>query len=62
MPHALLVSVPGAAHWVLNWTPNPGCLLAATTAFIQSGQPASSAPCTQCTRTLPHQPLPFSAP
>ena len=49
MPHALLVSVPGAAHWVLNQTLNPGCLLAATSAFIQAGQPASPAPWTACT-------------
>ena len=62
MPHALLVSVPGAAHWVLNQTLNPGCLLAATTAFIQTGKPASPTPWTRCTRTLAHQPLPFSAP
>jgi len=62
MPHALLVSVPGAAHWVLNWTLNPGCLLAATTEFIQSGKPASPAPWAACTRTLAHQPLPFTAP
>jgi hypothetical protein len=39
MPHALLVPVPGAAHWVLNQTLNPACLLTATTAFIQSGNP-----------------------
>jgi pimeloyl-ACP methyl ester carboxylesterase len=62
MPHALLVPVPGAAHWVLNQTLNPGCLLTATTAFIQSGQLASPAPWAACTRTLAHQPLPFTGP
>jgi hypothetical protein len=30
-------------NWTLNWNPRPGCLLAATTAFIQTGQPASPA-------------------
>ena len=56
MPHALLVSVPGTAHWVLNWTLDPGCLLTATTAFIQSGRPARPAAWAACTRTLAHQP------
>lgn len=61
MPHALLVSVPGAAHWVLNQTLNPGCLLTATTAFIQSGKPANPAPWARCTRALAH-PLAFPTP
>jgi hypothetical protein len=37
MPNALLVSVPGTGHWTLNNATDPGCLLAATTAFIQAG-------------------------
>ena len=36
MPNALLVS-PGTGHWTLNNATDPGCLLAATTAFIQAG-------------------------
>jgi pimeloyl-ACP methyl ester carboxylesterase len=40
MPNALLVSVPGTGHWILNNAASPGCLLAATTAFIQAGPPA----------------------
>jgi pimeloyl-ACP methyl ester carboxylesterase len=62
MPNALLVSVPGIAHWTLNWNPHPGCLLAATTAFIQAGQPASPAPWDACTRALAAEPPPFPAP
>jgi pimeloyl-ACP methyl ester carboxylesterase len=62
MPHALLVPVPGTAHWVLNWTLNPGCLLANTTAFIQSGRPARPAAWAACTRTLAHQPPLFTSP
>ena len=50
MPNALLVPVPGVGHWTLGWNPHPGCLLAATTAFIQAGQPASPAPWNACTR------------
>ena len=62
MPNALLVSVPGVGHWTLNWNPHPGCLLAATTAFIQAGQPASPAPWDACTRALASEPTPFPAP
>jgi pimeloyl-ACP methyl ester carboxylesterase len=62
MPNALLVAVPGIGHWTLNWNPHPGCLLAATTAFIQAGQPASPAPWDACTRALAGQPTPFPAP
>jgi pimeloyl-ACP methyl ester carboxylesterase len=62
MPNALLVPVPGIGHWTLNWNPRPGCLLAATTAFIQAGQPASPAPWHACTRALASQPTPFPAP
>ena len=40
MPNALLVAVPGTGHWTLNNATDPGCLLAATTAFIQAGPPA----------------------
>jgi hypothetical protein len=60
MPHALLVSVPGAAHWLLSQTLNPGCLLAATTAFLQSGKPANPATWSRCTRALARQRLQFS--
>jgi len=62
MPNALLVAVPGIGHWTLNWNPHPGCLLAATTAFIQAGQPASPAPWHACTRALAGEPTPFPAP
>jgi pimeloyl-ACP methyl ester carboxylesterase len=62
MPNALLVSVPGIGHWTLGWNPHPGCLLAATTAFIQAGQPASPAPWDVCTRALAGEPIPFPAP
>jgi pimeloyl-ACP methyl ester carboxylesterase len=62
MPHALLVPVPGIGHWTLNWNPHPGCLLAATTAFIQAGQPASPAPWHACARALAGEPTPFPAP
>jgi len=62
MPNALLVAVPGIGHWTLNWNPHPGCLLAATTAFIQVGQPASPAPWDACTRALASEPTPFPAP
>ncbi len=62
MPNALLVAVPGIGHWTLNWNPHPGCLLAATTAFIQAGQPASPAPWHACTRALAQELVPFPAP
>ena len=62
MPHALLVSVPRTAHWVLNWTADPGCLLANTAVFIQSGRPARPAAWAACTRALAHQPPLFSSP
>ena len=52
MPNALLVSVPGTGHFTLNNATHPGCLLAATTAFIQAGQPASPAAWVACTRAL----------
>jgi hypothetical protein len=48
MPNALLVSVPGTGHWTLNAATQPGCLLAATTAFIQAGRPASPARWAAC--------------
>ena len=60
-PNALLVAVPGIGHWTLNWNPRPGCLLAATTAFIQAGRPASPAPWHSCTRALADEPTPFPA-
>jgi len=48
MPNALLVSVPGTGHWILNNAASPGCLLAATTAFIQAGRPARPTPGSPC--------------
>ena len=62
MPNALLVSVPGTGHWTLNTATHPECLLAATTAFIQAGQPASPAPWNTCTRALAQELVPFPAP
>ncbi len=62
MPNALLVSVPGTGHWTLDNATDPGCLLAATTAFIQAGQPASPAPWNACTRALAQELVPFPAP
>ena len=62
MPNALLVAVPGIGHWTLGWNPHPGCLLAATSAFIQAGQPASPAAWDACTRALTAEPMPFPAP
>jgi hypothetical protein len=41
MPNALLVSVPGSGYWILANATSSSCLLAATTAFIQAGRPAS---------------------
>jgi pimeloyl-ACP methyl ester carboxylesterase len=61
MPNALLVSVPGTGHFTLANATDP-CLLAATTAFIQAGQPPSPAPWDACTRALAHQLVPFPAP
>jgi len=61
MPNALLVPVPNIWHWTLGWNPDPGCLLAATTAFIRAGQPASPAPWDACTRALAGEPIPFPA-
>jgi pimeloyl-ACP methyl ester carboxylesterase len=62
MPHARLVSVPGIGHWTLGWNSHPGCLLAATTAFLRAGQPASPAPWNACTRALAQELLPIPAP
>ena len=62
MPNALLVPVPNTGHWTLGWNPHPDCLLAATTAFIQVGQPASPAPWDACTRALASEPIVFPAP
>jgi pimeloyl-ACP methyl ester carboxylesterase len=62
MPNALLVSVPGTGHWILANASGAGCLLAATTAFIQAGRPASPAPWNTCTRAMPREPVPFPAP
>jgi len=57
MPNALLISVPGSAHWVLNpsWnggTQTPPCLLTNVAKFIDSGQPASPSSWAACTATL----------
>ena len=62
MPNALLVAVPGTGHWTLNNATDPGCLLAATTAFIQAGRPASPAPWNACTRALAQELVPIPAP
>jgi pimeloyl-ACP methyl ester carboxylesterase len=62
MPNALLVPVPGTGHWVLSNATNPGCLLAATTDFIQAGRPASPGPWNTCTRALSQGLVPFPAP
>ena len=62
MPSALLVSVPGTGHWILSNATHTGCLLAATTAFIQAGRPASPAPWNACTRALAQDLVPFPAP
>jgi pimeloyl-ACP methyl ester carboxylesterase len=62
MPNALLVSVPGTGHWTLANATQPGCLVAATTAFIQAGRPASPAPWDACTRALAQDLVPFPAP
>jgi pimeloyl-ACP methyl ester carboxylesterase len=59
MPNALLVSVPGTGHWTLSNAADPGCLLAATTAFIQAGQPPSPALWNACTRALAQDLVPF---
>ena len=44
MPNALLVSVPGTGHWILSSATHPGCLLAATTAFIHRPGPPARRP------------------
>lgn len=62
MPNALLVAVPGTGHWTLSNATDPGCLLAATTAFIQAGQAASPVPWNACTRALAQQLIPLPAP
>jgi hypothetical protein len=59
MPNALLVSVPSIGHWTLGFNSHPDCLLAATTAFIQAGQPASPAPWDACTRAPASEPPSF---
>jgi pimeloyl-ACP methyl ester carboxylesterase len=62
MPNALLVSVPGTGHWTLDNATDPGCLLSATTAFIQAGQPASPVAWNACTRALAQELVPFPTP
>ncbi len=62
MPNALLVSVPGTGHFTLANATDPACLIAATTAFILAGRPASPAPWNACTRALAHELVPFPAP
>ena len=61
MPNALLVSVPGTGHWILANATGSGCLLAAATAFIRDGRPASPGPWNTCTRAMPREPVPFPA-
>jgi hypothetical protein len=46
----------------MSWAAQAGCLLAATTAFIQAGQPASPAPWNACTRALAQELVPFPGP
>jgi pimeloyl-ACP methyl ester carboxylesterase len=55
MPNALLVAVPGIAHFTLSWNPQPECLLAAATAFLRAGRPASPAAWAACTNALAAQ-------
>jgi hypothetical protein len=62
IPNALLVAVPGIGHGTLNWNPHPGCLLAATTGFIQAGRPGNPASWAACTRALASEPVSFPAP
>ena len=59
MPNALLVPVPGIGHFTLGWNPHPGCLTAATTAFVQAGRPASLAAWQACTQAIAAEPMPF---
>jgi pimeloyl-ACP methyl ester carboxylesterase len=62
MPNALLVAVPGIAHFTLNWNPSPGCLVAASNAFLQAGRPASPAAWAACTDALAAQARVLPAP
>lgn len=62
MPNALLVAVPGIAHFTLNWNPDPGCLLGASNAFLQAGRPASPAAWAACTNALAAQALVLPVP
>jgi pimeloyl-ACP methyl ester carboxylesterase len=62
MPNALLVSVPGTGHFTLANAADPGCLLSATSAFIEAGRPASPQPWNACTRLLAQELVPFPAP
>lgn len=62
MPNALLVAVPGIAHFTLSWNPSPGCLVAASNAFLQAGRPASPAAWAACTNALAAQARVLPAP
>ena len=62
MPNALLVSVPGIGHWTLGWNPHPGCLLAATTAFIPPATPPAWPPGTPAPAPWPASPYPSPPP
>ena len=57
MPNALLVAVPGSAHWVLNASWNwgsttPACLLNGVATFVDSGRRASRSTWAACTASL----------
>ncbi len=57
MPNALLVAIPGSAHWVLNASWNwgsttPACLLSDVATFVDSGRPANRSTWAACTASL----------
>ncbi len=57
MPNAVLVSIPGSAHWVLsaswNWgSATPACLLNNIATFVDSGRPANRSSWDACTATI----------
>ena len=57
MPNALVVAVPGSAHWVLNASWNwgvrtPACLVDGVATFIDAGRPASRRAWDACTTSI----------
>jgi len=54
------ISSLGVGYWTVSWNPHPGCLLAATTAFVQaaSPQPAAWDACTHARAPSPAEELP----